>query len=98
MTMTQRRWLLIGACVAAAAAALALGVPLGSVLIVAAALACPLAMYVGMRGMGMGQDCRHEGMHGHREDAASLRKELVSTRESRTAGREGTRTREEKRR
>jgi uncharacterized protein (DUF2062 family) len=55
MATIQHRWLWIGAGVAAAAAALALGVPLGSVLIVAAALACPLAMYFGMRGMGMGQ-------------------------------------------
>jgi uncharacterized protein (DUF2062 family) len=55
MATIQHRWLWIGAGVAAAAAALALGVPLGSVLIVAAALACPLAMYFGMRGVGMGQ-------------------------------------------
>jgi hypothetical protein len=68
MTTTQRRWLWIGGGVAAVGTALALSVPLGSVLIVAAALAYPLAMYVGMCGMGMGQDCRHEGMHGHRED------------------------------
>jgi hypothetical protein len=68
MTTTQHRWLWIGGGGAAVAAALALGVPLGSVLIAAAALACPLAMYFGMRGMGMGQNCRHEGMHGPQED------------------------------
>ena len=68
MTTTQRRWLWIGGGVAAVGTALALSVPPGNVLIVAAALACPLAMYFGMRGMGMGQDCRNEGMHGHRED------------------------------
>jgi hypothetical protein len=62
MTTIQHRWLWIGAGVAAAAAALALGVPLGSVLIVAAVLACPLAMYFGMRGMGMGHESHHEGM------------------------------------
>ena len=64
---TQHRWLWIGTGVAAVAAALALGVPLGSILIVAAALACPLAMAFGMRGMNMGQGCRHEGMHEPRE-------------------------------
>ena len=66
--MTQRTWWWIGAGVAAAAAVLALGVPLGSVLILAATLACPLAMYFGMRGMGMGQGCGHKGMHGHKDD------------------------------
>jgi hypothetical protein len=78
MTATQHRWLWIGAGVAAVAAALALGVPLGSVLIVAAALAFPLAIYVGMRGMGVGQDCRHEGMHGHREDGLPEKRTRVS--------------------
>jgi hypothetical protein len=65
---TQRRWLWIGGGVLAVAAALALGVPLASVSVLAAALACPLAMYFGMRGIGMGQGCRHDGMHGHSED------------------------------
>lgn len=81
MTTTQRRWLWIGAGAAAVAATLALGVPLESVLIVAAALACPLAMYVGMRGMGMGQDCRHDGMHGHRDDGLPEKRARVSQRE-----------------
>jgi uncharacterized membrane protein YdjX (TVP38/TMEM64 family) len=57
---TQHTWVWIGSGVLAVAAALALGVPLGSVLIVAAILACPLAMYFGMRGMGMGHESRHE--------------------------------------
>jgi hypothetical protein len=78
MTTTQRQWLWVGAGVAAVAAALTLGVPLGSVLIVAAALACPVAMYFGMRGMGMGQDCRHEGLHGHREDDLPEKRARVS--------------------
>jgi hypothetical protein len=65
---TQRTWVWIGGGVLAVVAALALGVPLGTLLIVAAILACPLAMYFGMRGMGMGQGCRHEGMHEHAED------------------------------
>jgi uncharacterized protein (DUF2062 family) len=50
----QRRWLWIGAGMAAVGVALALGVPLGSILIVAAVLACPLAMYFRMRGNGHG--------------------------------------------
>jgi putative Ca2+/H+ antiporter (TMEM165/GDT1 family) len=60
----QGKWLVIGGIVAAAAAALALGVPFGSLLIVAAILACPLAMYFGMRGMGMGEESRHSRMDG----------------------------------
>jgi hypothetical protein len=54
MTTTQRPWVWISGAAVVVAVALALGVPLGSILIVAAALACPLAMYVGMRRMGMG--------------------------------------------
>jgi hypothetical protein len=77
----QRSWLWIGGGVAAVATVLALGVPPGSVLILAAALACPLAMYFGMRGMGMGQDCRHEGMHGHREDDLPEKRARVSQEE-----------------
>jgi hypothetical protein len=58
----QSTWLLIGGVIAGVAAAWALGVPLGILLIVAALLACPLAMYFGMRGMGMGHESRHERM------------------------------------
>jgi hypothetical protein len=94
MTTTQRTWLWIGAGVAAVAAALALGVPLGSVLIVAAALACPLAMYVGMRRMGMGQDDRHDEMHGHKENDLPERTSQ-SDRGNSTAGTEETKKREE---
>ena len=78
MTTTQRRWVWIGAGVLAVAAALALGVPPGSVLVLAGALACPLAMYFGMRGMGMGQGCRHDGMHGPREDGLLEKRTRVS--------------------
>jgi hypothetical protein len=60
----QGKWLVVGGIVAAAAAALALGVPLGSLLIVAVILACPLAMYFGMRGMGMGEESRRSRMDG----------------------------------
>jgi hypothetical protein len=97
MRTTQRQWVWISGAAVAVAVALALGVPLGSVLIVAAALACPLAMYVGMRGMGMVQDCRHDGMHGHREDDLAERTSQ-SDRESSTAGQEETKKRKEGRR
>ena len=65
---TQRTWVWIEGGVLAVVAALALGVPLGTIVVLAAVLACPLAMYVGMRGMGMGQGCRHEGTDEHTED------------------------------
>jgi hypothetical protein len=58
----QGTWLLISGVIAGVAAAWALGVPLGILLIVAALLACPLAMYFGMRGMGMGHEPRHDRM------------------------------------
>lgn len=49
---TQRTWLWIGGVIAAAAVALALGMPLGTLLILALLLACPLGMYFMMGGMG----------------------------------------------
>ncbi len=60
---TQRRWLWIGGAIATAAAALALGLPLSTLLIVAAVLACPAAMYFGMRGthQGSGSMACHPG-------------------------------------
>lgn len=48
---SKDRWLWFGGALAAGGVALALGVPLGTVLIVAALLACPVTMYFGMRGM-----------------------------------------------
>ena len=48
----QRKWLWVGGGVVAAAATLALGVPPGTVLIVALVLLCPAAMYFGMQGHG----------------------------------------------
>jgi hypothetical protein len=91
---TQRRWLWIGAGVAVVAAALALSIPLGSALIVAAALACPLAMYFGMRGMSMGQDYRHDEMLGHQENDLPERTSQ-SDRERSAASTEETKKREE---
>jgi hypothetical protein len=54
----QWKWLWIGGVVAAAVAALALGVLPGTVLLVALVLLCPAAMYFGMHGHG------HEGRPG----------------------------------
>jgi len=48
----DRRWYWLGAALAAAAIALVAGVPLGTVLYVAALLACPAAMFFGMGMMG----------------------------------------------
>jgi hypothetical protein len=51
-----RIWLCLGGVLAGAAVALALGVPLGTLVVVAALLACPVAMYLGMREMGTPQE------------------------------------------
>ena len=53
-----RLWLWIGGVLAGAALALAFGVSLGTLLVVAAILACPVAMYFGMRGMGTQQESK----------------------------------------
>lgn len=59
----DRKWLWLGGALAGAAVALALGVPLGTLLIVAALLACPAMMMFGMRGMqhGPGGMASHAG-------------------------------------
>jgi hypothetical protein len=85
----QSKWLWMGGGVAAVAA-LALGVPLVKVLIVATALACPLAMYFGMHGMGMGGTADMRGCAGTRR-TVFLKRELASARDSRTANGEETR-------
>ena len=55
-----RTWLWRGGIIAGVAVALAFGVSLGTLLIVAALLACPIGMYFGMRGMGMQQESTQE--------------------------------------
>jgi len=55
-----RTWLWIVGILAGVALALALGVSLWSLVIVAALLACPIAMYFGMRGMGTSQESTPE--------------------------------------
>ena len=52
---SARTWLWMVGIIAGVAVALAFGVSLGTLLIVAALLACPIAMYFGMRGMGSQQ-------------------------------------------
>ncbi|MGH2374543.1 MAG: DUF2933 domain-containing protein [bacterium] len=63
----ERKWLWLGGAVVGAGGALALGVPLGTLLIVAAVLACPLMMLFGMRGM-------HQGAGGMAQPPASHEK------------------------
>lgn len=82
----NRRWLWIAGGLGAAGGALALGVPLGTVLIVAALLACPIMMSLGMRGShhgtgGMGSRPGSEAIDGKREEAASPRVEPSTTSE-----------------
>ena len=60
-----RLWLWIGGVLAGATLALAFGVSLGTLLVVAAILACPVAMYFGMRGMGTRQESEHVTMRSH---------------------------------
>jgi hypothetical protein len=58
---TNRKWLWIGGAAAVVAAALAFGVPVGTLLLIGAVLLCPAAMFFGMRGMSMQQGCGHGG-------------------------------------
>ena len=75
----DRKWLWLGAAVAGHAAALALGVPLGTLLVVAAILVCPIMKFFGMRGMqhGAGGMARHSGVH----DAAPRETDRTASRE-----------------
>ena len=57
---SKRKLLFVGGVVVAIVAALALGVPAGTLLIFGAALLCPAVMFFGMRGMGDHQ-CGHGG-------------------------------------
>jgi uncharacterized membrane protein YdjX (TVP38/TMEM64 family) len=61
--MPQRLWLWIGGVILGAAAALAFGVSLGTLVVVAAIFACPVAMYCGMRGMDTRQESARVPQH-----------------------------------
>jgi len=61
--MPQRIWLWIGGVIIGAAAALALGVSLGTLLVMAAILACPVSRYFGMCGMSMRQEAKRAPQH-----------------------------------
>lgn len=69
----DRRWLWGAGALAAAAALLAAGVPLTTLIILAAVLACPAAMFFGMRGMqhGAGGMASHRGSQEPRADSAA---------------------------
>lgn len=51
----DRKWMWAGGALAGAAVLVAAGVPLITVVLLAAVLACPAAMFLGMRGMQHGQ-------------------------------------------
>ncbi len=72
--MTKQKWLIVIGAVAVAAAALALGVSPGNLLLVGAALLCPAAMYFGMSGMGMQQGRGHSERCDHSDAPDSDRK------------------------
>jgi hypothetical protein len=63
MTRRSKLLALAGVAAAAAAAAWALGVPAGTLLVVGAALLCPAAMFFGMGAAGHahGGHCAHGG-------------------------------------
>jgi len=71
----DRKWLWLGGGIVGAGAALALGVPLGTVLIVGALLACPIMMLFGMQhgagGMAQGQGSHEAGREGIPSPASS---------------------------
>jgi hypothetical protein len=65
MTLS-RKWFWSGAFIlAVAAAAIAMGTSVGTLLTVGAFLLCPAAMFFGMRGMGMGPCCGHSESCNH---------------------------------
>lgn len=78
---SKRKSLFVGGAVVAIVAALALGVPAGTLLLFGAALLCPAVMLFGMRGMGNHQ-CGHGGARrnsdahdaGHRTEDGESRK------------------------
>lgn len=56
-------WLCIGVALAGAALALAFGVSLGTLVVVAAVFVCPVAMYFCMRGMDRRQESDRAPQH-----------------------------------
>ncbi len=72
----DRRWLWVAGVLGAGGLGLALGVPLGTLLIVAALLACPVMMMRGMGGMQHGTgSMSHHGMEstdGKKEAARTI--------------------------
>lgn len=72
MITIQRKWLWLGGAVAAAVAALALGVPPLTLLLIALILGCPLAMYyLGMTGHTLGGESARDRMHEHSDRSVS---------------------------
>jgi len=69
----ERKWVWGAGALTAAAALLAAGVPLTTLIILAAVLACPAAMFFGMRGTqhGAGGMACHPGSQESRADSAA---------------------------
>lgn len=61
----QRKWLVVIGLIAATTASLAIGVPVGTLLLAGSFLLCSAAMYFGMSGMHQG--CGHSGKCDHAE-------------------------------
>ena len=74
MMTKQRKWLWVGGVIAAAVTALALGVPLNTLLLLGAVLLCPAAMYFGMSGMGTQRGCSHSAEGNQSNEPEAVRK------------------------
>ncbi len=74
MMTTKSKWLLVIGVVAAALAALALGISLSTLLLVGAVLLCPAAMYFGKSGMGAHGGCGHSAKCDHEEPHGAERR------------------------
>lgn len=70
---SKRKLLFVGGAVVAIVAALALGVPVNTLLLFGAALLCPAVMLFGMRGMDDHQ-CGHGGARRHSNAHDSARR------------------------
>jgi len=68
----DRRWYWLGAAFVLAGVALVAGVPLGTLLTIAALLACPTAMYFGMGMMGRPGASQAGGDPAHQPGSAPM--------------------------
>ena len=73
----NRRWYWLGAALVVAGVALTAGVPLGTLLTIAAVLACPAAMYFGMGMMGRPGASQAGGDPAHQPGSAPMHGEMA---------------------